>query len=156
MARCLYYRREYDEAIPLYERALELDPDFGPAHLGLALAYVKKYEDSDSRIEQMSLFVSSMSEFERGVGVPIDVFAFVNALMASPTGAEEWKDQFPPVFFAIAYTILGNSSQALAWLDRAVEERSEYLAFLRVDPIFDKLRTEPEFAALIEKIGPRN
>ena len=154
LARCLYYRRDYEAAIPLYERALELDPDFGPAHLGLALAYVKKYENSDSRFEQMSLFVSSIREFERGVGVPIDVFAFVNSLMASPAGEEEWKDEVPPVFFAIAYTILGNSSQALAWLDRAVEERSEYLVFLRVDPIFDKLRTEPEFALLIEKIGP--
>ena len=58
------------------------------------------------------------------------------------------------MFLAIAYTILGNSSQALAWLDRAVEERSQYLVFLRVDPIFDRLRTEPEFALLIEKIGP--
>ena len=154
LARCLYYRRDYEAAIPLYERALELDPDFGPAHLGLALAYVKTYENSDSRFEQMSLFVSSIREFERGVGVPIDVFAFVNSLMASPAGEEEWKDEVPPVFFAIAYTILGNSSQALAWLDRAVEERSEYLVFLRVDPIFDKLRTEPEFALLIEKIGP--
>ena len=154
LARCLYYRRDYEAAIPLYERALELDPDFGPAHLGLALAYVKRYENSDSRIEQMSLFLNSISEFEKGVGVPIDVFAFVNSLMASPAGEEEWKDEVPPVFFAIAYTILGNSSQALAWLDRAVEERSEYLVFLKVDPIFDKLRTEPKFAFLIEKIGP--
>ena len=154
LARCRYYRREYDEAIPLYERALELDPDFAPAHLGLALAYVKKYEGSDSGIEQMSLFVSSIAEFERGVAVPIDVFDFVNALMSSPTGADDWEDQFPAVFFAIAYTIIGNPSQALAWLDRAAEERSEYLVFLRVDPIFDKLRAEPEYATLIERIGP--
>ena len=156
LARCLYYRREYNEAVPLFERALELDPDFGPAHLGLALAYLKKYEHSDSRIEQMSLFVRSISEFERGVAAPVDVFAFVNALMASPpspAAEQEWEDQFPPVFFAIAYTILGESSQALAWLDRAFEERSEYLVFLGVDPIFDKLRGDPEFAALIEKIG---
>ena len=54
----------------------------------------------------------------------------------------------------MAYTIIGDSPQALKWLNRAVEERSEYLVFLRVDPIFDKLRTEPEFAPLIEKIGP--
>ena len=70
LARCLYYRREYDEAIPLYERALELDPDFGPAHLGLALVYVKKYEDSNSRTQRISLFVRSISEFEKGVAPP--------------------------------------------------------------------------------------
>ena len=53
----------------------------------------------------------------------------------------------------MGYTILGYSPQALEWLERAFEERSEYLVFLRVDPIFDKLRSEPRFGALIEKIG---
>ncbi len=153
LARCLYYRREYDEAIPLYKRALELDPDFGPAHLGLALAYVKQHENSDSRIEQMSLFVSSISEFQKGVGPPIDVLAFVNSLTSSTPGEERWRDQFPPFFFAMAYTILGSPPQALEWLERAFEERSEYLVFLGVDPVFDKLRAEPAFQQLLERIG---
>ena len=154
LARCLYYRRDYEAAIPLYERALELDPDFGPAHLGLALAYVKKYEDSNSRTQRISLFVRSISEFEKGVPPPIDVFAFVNSLTTSAPGEEEWRGQFPAFFFAMAYTIIGDSPQALKWLNRAVEERSEYLVFLKVDPIFDRLRSTPEFDQILQRVGP--
>ncbi len=153
LARCRYYRREYDEAIAGYERALQLDPDFGPAHLGLGLAYVKKYENSDSRIDQISLFLNSISEFEKGVALPMDVSAFVTSLIMSAPEEEEWRDQFPPFLFAMAYTILGDSPQALEWLDRAVEERSEYLVYIAVDPIFDVLRSSPEFDRILQRVG---
>ena len=42
LARCLYYRREYGEAISLYDRALELDPDFGPC------APLRRHDDFDN------------------------------------------------------------------------------------------------------------
>jgi hypothetical protein len=49
--------------------------------------------------------------------------------------------------------VLGERDKALDWLERAYEERSGYLPMLGLDFVFDSLREEPRFKALLEKIG---
>jgi serine/threonine-protein kinase len=48
---------------------------------------------------------------------------------------------------------LGEKDQALDWLEKCYEEQDGYSWFLKVDPIFDPLRTEPRFQALLKKVG---
>ena len=48
---------------------------------------------------------------------------------------------------------LGDRDQAFHWLDRAVEAHEEDLPFLRLDPIWDPVRGDPRFPALLAKIG---
>jgi serine/threonine-protein kinase len=150
LARCYYYRREYNQAIEQYERALELEPDFSPAHLGLGLTYAKKYEVAKTRVDQTSLFFKSVMEFRKGLAVPIDVFAFIESLVGRTEEVEKWR--LPPFVFAMTYAILGNTSQTFEWLDKAVEERSEYLVYLKVDPIFDSIRSDPRFGEILQQV----
>jgi Flp pilus assembly protein TadD len=59
----------------------------------------------------------------------------------------------PAQAFAIVYTGLGDKDQAFAWLDKAYEERSNRLAYLKVEPTWDLIRSDPRFDELLRRIG---
>ena len=59
----------------------------------------------------------------------------------------------PPEYIAGIYLSLGEKEQALAWLERAYEARGDYLVFVKVDPLWDSLRSEPRFQDLMRRIG---
>src|SRR6185503_13641901 len=58
-----------------------------------------------------------------------------------------------PYFFAVIYAGLGNKDQTFAWLDKAVEDRSFFLIWLKVEPLFDPLRDDPRFHNLLRRVG---
>ena len=58
-----------------------------------------------------------------------------------------------PFCVALVHTGLGDEDQALAWLDRAYEERSHWLVYAKVWPLFDDLRSNARFAALLGRVG---
>jgi hypothetical protein len=45
------------------------------------------------------------------------------------------------------------TNEVIEWLNRAADERSNWMIFLNVDPVFDPLRAEPEFQRLVRRIG---
>jgi hypothetical protein len=58
-----------------------------------------------------------------------------------------------PVSIALVHIGLGDADRALRWLERAYEERAPQLIWLKVDPIFDPLRSAPRFTRLLRKVG---
>ena len=50
---------------------------------------------------------------------------------------------------AAIYGALGEADEAFEWLDRAYEERSPWIGYMKVDPRLDPLRQDPRFAALL-------
>ena len=59
----------------------------------------------------------------------------------------------PAYQFAIIYSGLGNADEAMKWLDKAYEERSGFLLYIRYEPLFDRVRTDPRFIELERRIG---
>ena len=59
----------------------------------------------------------------------------------------------PAIYSAAIHAQLGRGDEALAWLDRAVEERSEAVTFLAVEPLFAGLHRDPRFAELLARVG---
>ena len=67
---------------------------------------------------------------------------------------ERWKQSyFPPTFIALVYTGLGDKDQAFHWLDKAYAERDSQLIWLKVEPQLDGLRSDPQFATLVKRVG---
>jgi predicted Zn-dependent protease len=58
-----------------------------------------------------------------------------------------------PVAVANVYIGLGNKDQAFVWLEKAYRERSNYLAYIKVFPLVDSLRSDPRFDDLLRRIG---
>ena len=59
----------------------------------------------------------------------------------------------PPFNLAIVHLGLGDHARALEYLEKAYDTDSQWLIYLRGDRIFDPLRPDPRFAALMKKLG---
>jgi serine/threonine-protein kinase len=60
-----------------------------------------------------------------------------------------------PLSLALVHLGSGDVEEALSALERAADERACWLVWLGVDPIFDELRAEPRFHALLDLMGLR-
>jgi tetratricopeptide (TPR) repeat protein len=58
-----------------------------------------------------------------------------------------------PADIGVLHGDLGEKDEAFQWLEKAYEERSNFLINLKVDPVFDSLRSDPRFAALLARMG---
>ena len=63
------------------------------------------------------------------------------------------KEHVSSFYVALVYTCLGQKDQAFEWLEKAYEERGEYLPQLKVYPLFDSLRSDPRYKALLKKMN---
>jgi hypothetical protein len=59
----------------------------------------------------------------------------------------------PAGAFINPYLALGDYDQAFAWFERAYQEQSEILGYLKVHPFFDPVRNDPRFADLLHRVG---
>ena len=67
---------------------------------------------------------------------------------------EESKRKYvSPWLFAMTYGQLNEKEQALAWLEKAYEERNYGMTSLKVDPIYDPLRDDPRFQSLLRRMN---
>ncbi|NLP10778.1 tetratricopeptide repeat protein [bacterium] len=152
-----WYGREYDRAIEQLQKTLELDPNFARVHLVLWGVYEAKGMYSEA--------VATWQKYLSLTGVsPEEVAAVGNAYATGGMrGVYRWwlerskekskQGYVRPIYFAWDYAALGEKDQAFAWLEKAYQERSSGLLFLKVDPSFDNLRSDPRFTALLKKVG---
>ena len=57
-----------------------------------------------------------------------------------------------PVWIAVTYESLGERDEAIKWLTKGYEERSGDMLYLKVEPVFDSLRSDPCFAELLRRV----
>jgi TolB-like protein/Tfp pilus assembly protein PilF len=152
-ARMLYYLRRYDEAAAELRRALDRDPASGILHQALGLVYMAR----------PATWAQGVSESERArelmEGDPwvTGQLGYAYALSGRKAEAGDILRQLEtgsggttvralPV--ARVYTGLGDREQAFLWLRKAVDQRDVAL-FLIADPVYDGLRGDPRFQALL-------
>jgi len=152
-----YYADQYDQAIEQCKKVLEMDPNFPWAHAVLANAYVQK-----------SLFKEAIAELQKAVEFSGGSFEYLATLAHAyaVTGEKdetlkilsELKEQseqkyVPSYEMALIYVGLGERDQALEILEKAVQERSDSLRQIKVDPRLDALRDDPRFTTLLKKMA---
>ena len=152
-----YLMRHYDLAIEQYGRTLELDPNFYLAHWGLGLAYEAKsmFDKAASALEMSRALSQGMLRLAGALG---HCLALLGKEPECQKLLEELKElsrkrfvsQYEP---ALIYAGLGDKERALKCLTAARADGDPWLVHLRVDPRFDSLQADPEFAGLIEEVG---
>ena len=58
-----------------------------------------------------------------------------------------------PVDLAVVNIGIGDKQRALDWVERAIDERRGWAAYLRVHPVVDSLRDEPRFNELVKRMA---
>jgi len=67
---------------------------------------------------------------------------------------QRWKGESDVSYWlSVIYTALGDKDHALTWLERTYEARLGLLVIINVEPLFDPLRGEPRFQAILRKLG---
>jgi TolB-like protein/DNA-binding winged helix-turn-helix (wHTH) protein/Tfp pilus assembly protein PilF len=152
-----FFARQYELAIQQYVKTLEIDPSFAPAHLVLGLAY-----EQQSQPEQAIAELTKAADLAGGRSLYVSSLAHAYAIAGRRGHSEELlrqlRDQaqrgYVPAFhIAIVYAGLAQKDQALAWLEQGYQERSAWMVWLKVDPRFDALRSDPRFQDLLHRIG---
>jgi TolB-like protein/Tfp pilus assembly protein PilF len=152
-----YYARQYEHAIAQYLKTLEMDANFVLAHCGLALAYQQKGWHKEAIAElQEAVNLSNRSPFT------LALFGHAHGVTGNRQEAQTLLKELnelskrmnvPAFYMAAIHTGLDEPYQAFQWLERAYGERSEHLVYLRVDPMFDTLRSDPRYASLMQRVG---
>lgn len=152
-----FYARRYDDAVRQLETVLTVRPDDAMALWFLGFALIEDGQPEKAiRVLERSASVSDRNPAVLGVLVR----AYTRA--GRRTEALRIVDELhrrrragyvPPAAFVNAYLGLGEDDQALVWLERAYEERSNILQFLKVHPFFDPLRHDRRFAGLLRRVN---
>jgi tetratricopeptide (TPR) repeat protein len=157
--RLLFFMRQYDRAIDQFRQTLEIDPNYLPAHEDLGAVYEQKGMHEEAVAEFVkALILRSASQqaksFERtyaasGFETAIrtlaqDQLTTLNERVKHGEYVGAWE-------YARTYTRLGDKEHAFVWLDKAVQERNGFVLVFKLDPVYDKLRTDPRFADLLRR-----
>ncbi len=151
-----YYARQYDEAIELQKKAIEIDPSYWMAHYTLGWIYLQKGQTREAIAALQK--ATELSGFT-GASAPLG-YAYAaagnrkEALKLLAEMKELSKRRYvPPYDMATLYFGLGDKGQALTWLEKASEERSWWMPFINVEPWMDPLRSEPRFQAIVRRMN---
>ncbi len=149
--------RRDGEAIPWFRRVLDMDPNFLRAHfgLGLSLVHQKRYDEAISELQKAA-------ELSGGGAAQLAALGYACAVANRRAEAleivaklmERSKERYvPPAMVATVFSGLGDRDQAMSWLEKAIEERDPWLTGLKVEPMFDSLRSDPRFVDLLHRAG---
>lgn len=152
-----YWAQKYDLALEQLERALELEPNFFRAHLHLGMCYERK-----------RMYPEAIAEFEKARSISENSWTLAglgqcHASFGARAEAEMLLDQLRELSrrqfvscatMAVVYAgFVDRADQTMDWLEKAYEERSGLLIWLKVWPIFDHLRSDARFVRLLRRIG---
>jgi TolB-like protein/DNA-binding winged helix-turn-helix (wHTH) protein/Tfp pilus assembly protein PilF len=150
-----YHAGRHDEALAQYELTLGLDPEFELAYLwsGWALEALGRYDEAVEMVKESI-------ERSGGSGISVASLARLHALRGERAEAERVlseliaSDRYVPAYeIAKAWYALGDPVQAHAWMERALEQRSHSLVFLRVDPQLADVRENEAFILLARRVA---
>ena len=151
----LYHARRYDEALEEYRKVLEKDPNSINAHLGLGEVYVKqgRYEEALAEMLKARPLAKGPRQLARigavyGAAGKRDEAIKILEEVKGLTG----KRYDLGTHIAAIYAALGDKDQAFAWLDNAYEAHTFVLIELKVNPMFDTLRSDPRFVDLLGRM----
>jgi serine/threonine-protein kinase len=148
---------DYDRAIEQYRAAIELDPEFAAAHWRLGEAYLRKhlFDEAILEIERaMELSGNSLQMLARlGYGYALAGRKYESLGVLSQLNEASKQRYVSPYDVAVIYAGLGEKDLTFTWLERAYEDRTTWLAFLKVEPAFDSLRQDARFRDLLGRVG---
>jgi eukaryotic-like serine/threonine-protein kinase len=154
LAQSLYEARRYDEAISQLRKTLDLDPRFWPAHvyLGKTLAEQGHYQEAIEELKKAGDFTPE----------PYATIGYVYGRMGRTSDArkvladlqeQSKKGYVAPANFAKIYIGLGDKDQAFAWLEKSYQQHDFWITFLKGEPVFDSLRSDPRFQDLVRRVN---
>ena len=152
-----YMARQYDQAIEQLQNTLDMDPNFALPRMVLGKTY-----------EQKGSYQQAIPELQKAASISNDSPLMLGALghaygvAGRSEDAEEVLTQLQeqskkhyvsPYYVAMVYAGRGENEKAMDWLEKAYQDRSNGLVFIKVDPQLDSLRSNPRFRGFLRRLS---
>jgi len=156
LSGCFYFGRDFERAIDESLKALALDSRFLPTRLIRGMAY-----------EQLGKLPEAIAEFEQAraiADVPSVLGYLAHGLAKAGKRKEALKvlgeleahkdaSYLSPYLIALVQIELGDNDLVFELLEKAYQERNEWLGWLKTDPRLDRVRSDPRFQSLLRRVG---
>jgi len=123
LARAYQEKKLYDKAIVEYRETMNILPDWPVALAGIGNAYGEAGNFPEAQKILDTLNLLRQNQFVTAYGI------------------------------ALVHAGLGNSDSAFKWLNKAYDERSNWLVWLKTDPRWEAFRTDERYTELMRKVG---
>jgi TolB-like protein/DNA-binding winged helix-turn-helix (wHTH) protein len=152
----LYFQRKYPEARQEVAETLESSPDWfaGHALLGLVSATQHDCAETEKQAQWMSQkYPSPVTDFELSlVSVCHGDAAQARTYLEHAT-AYKGPAFMSPYQLALGYAFAGDKESAISYLEKSADMRESQVLYIKVDPLFDGIRSEPRFLNLERRMG---
>ena len=146
-----------DQAIEILKKAIEIDPTFPRTHFRLGRAYEQKklYDLAISELEQAVSLSGGDACYNGSLGHAYAVSGKKEQARLVLHDLEGRTNQayVPSYAIALIYAGLGENDRALTWLQKAFDDRSTSIAFLKLDPELTNLHSDPRFDQLSRRVN---
>jgi DNA-binding winged helix-turn-helix (wHTH) protein/TolB-like protein/Tfp pilus assembly protein PilF len=155
-AEFLYHARRYDDAKEQLRQTLTASPGFWIARQYLGLLHHQERNIAEALAEFES------SRRSGGAYGPLAMVGYTQAIAGRRAEAttvlralmDASKQSYVPSYYlALVHLGLGDDSETLDWLERGYAERDVRMVFIGVDPLWDSLRQNRRFVALLESMN---
>jgi tetratricopeptide (TPR) repeat protein len=152
-----YYGHDFDRAIRQFRETLILYPGHPLVVFGLGRAYSQKQMYADA----ITLLRPAKAETQNWPPIVAEL-AYATARAGNVAAARAFvaelhtlsKERFvDPYLFAVTAIGLGDRDQTFVYLNDAVEARSSWVPWLKLEPKWDSLHGDPRFIELLKKVG---
>ena len=150
-------RGDMNSALGECDRMLELDPNFFPAYQTLSIIYSKR-----GRLQEALAAAQKSLEISNRSNGPLALVGYVQGKSGRRDAAQTIIIELEKRYaikkadgrdLAIVYMGLGEKDKAFEWLERAYQNRSYFLAVLRLEPLLEPLRSDPRWNDLFRRVG---
>ena len=149
--------RRYDEAIAQLRSVIAMDPNHYSTYwiLGHTYAANKQFDEAIAAAQK------AVDLSERTPGA-LGILGLAYGLAGRKAEATKVLDELlklnesryvTPAAMVNVYIGLGDNDKAFEWLEKAYQERSNFVAYLKVFPILDPLRSDPRYNNLLGRVG---
>ena len=157
----LHYSGRNEDARQELQNILRVDPNFPLAHFWMGRVLSSESNCSGALSELETAASSSLRDWQPVIAA----HGHIAGVCGQPSRALQDLRRFDDIArnrfvtsygYALIYAGLRDDEQALIWLRKAVEERSHWLVWIKVDPRFDTLRQDTRFQQLVRTVFPAN
>jgi serine/threonine-protein kinase len=154
LGRAYYRARKYDQAIEYFLDVLQHKPNNTSAMYVLAHVYFQKgrYDEAIVLLQNISksnkwLAAAPLGYALAKTGRTAEAKQILSEMEALPK-----TENLPAQERAIVYIGLGDKDAAFQWLEKSYEEKFAAIISLPTEPIFDDLRSDPQFVSMAKKL----
>jgi serine/threonine protein kinase/Tfp pilus assembly protein PilF len=151
------YTAQYDLAVDQFKKTLEMDQNYVQTHWYLGLTYEEKgmHGEAVAELQKALALAKESTDIQAELG---HAYAVAGKRVEAMHALDELRGlserRFVSAYnIATIYAGLGQKDEAFDWLEKAYEERSDLLVYIKVDAKLAGLRSDPRFADLVRRVG---